>query len=102
MFGRCPINAHSKHIKVMSLALAALALAGIAGCRQDMHNQPKYIPLRASEFFTDGRSARMPVANTVGRNTRVEDTEFYKEKDVYLDNYFLTGKIGDLEGDKFP
>jgi hypothetical protein len=89
-------------VKVLALGFAALALAGISGCRQDMHNQPKYIPLRASEFFPDGRSARMPVANTVGRDTRIEDTQFVKEKDIYLDNYFLTGKIGDLEGDKFP
>lgn len=89
-------------LKSISFALAALALAGIAGCRQDMHNQPKYIPLRASEFFPDGRSARMPVANTVGRNTRIEDVQFYKGGNVYEDNYFLTGKIGNQEGDKFP
>jgi len=88
--------------KTLALGLAAVALAGIAGCRQDMHNQPKYIPLRASEFFTDGRSARLPVANTVGRDTRNEDTQFVKEKELYLDHYFFTGKIGALEGDKFP
>ncbi|MCU1284875.1 MAG: quinol:cytochrome c oxidoreductase monoheme cytochrome subunit [Acidobacteriales bacterium] len=67
-----------------------------------MHNQPKYIPLRASEFFHDGRSARLPVEHTVARGTTAEANQFYKEKDVYLDNYFLTGKIGTLEGDKFP
>jgi len=30
-----------------------------------MHNQPKYIPLRGSDFFADQRSARYPVAGTV-------------------------------------
>src|SRR6266481_6235114 len=77
-FGRCQINARAQHNKVRLLVLGftALALAGISGCRQDMHNQPKYIPLRASEFFPDGRSARLPVANTVGRGTRNEDTQF--------------------------
>jgi mono/diheme cytochrome c family protein len=49
---------------------ACLALAGllaVAGCRQDMHNQPKFIPLRESEFFTDHRSARPLVEGTVAR-----------------------------------
>ena len=41
-----------------ALPLFVLALAALTGCRQDMQDQPKYIPLRPSEFFTDGRSAR--------------------------------------------
>ena len=43
-----------------------LVLAGPA-CRQDMHDQPKYIPLRESTFFADSRSARPVVAGTVAR-----------------------------------
>jgi mono/diheme cytochrome c family protein len=43
-------------------------LLALSGCRQDMHNQPKFKPLRASEFFPDGRSARPLVAGTVARN----------------------------------
>jgi mono/diheme cytochrome c family protein len=43
-----------------------------------MHDQPKYIPLRESTFFADGRSERMPVANTVARGTLHEDTHFYQ------------------------
>ena len=54
----------------MSLALAA--------CRQDMHDAPRYDPLEASTFFTDGRSARMPVANTVARGTLREDEHLYQ------------------------
>jgi hypothetical protein len=61
-----------------SLALAALgALAFLAGCRQDMHNQPKMIPQRGSEFFADHRGARPQVLNTVARGQLHEDDYFY-------------------------
>jgi mono/diheme cytochrome c family protein len=49
----------------------------LAGCRQDMHNQPKYRPLRASTFFEDGMSARLPVAGTVPRGHLREDALLY-------------------------
>jgi len=49
-----------------------------AGCRQDMHDAPRYDPLEASTFFTDGRSARTPVANTVARGTLREDEHLYQ------------------------
>src|SRR5262249_30355899 len=42
-------------------------------CRQDMHDQPKYIPLRESNFFGDARSARPLVAGTVPRGGLRED-----------------------------
>jgi len=42
-----------------------------------MHDQPKYIPLRPSEFFTDGRSARPIPEGTVARGHLNEDTLFY-------------------------
>ena len=48
--------------------LAGLGLVGLlalSGCRQDMHDQPKYIPLRQSEFFADHRSERPLVEGTV-------------------------------------
>jgi len=32
-----------------------------------MHNQPKFIPLRSSEFFPDRRSARYPVNGTIAQ-----------------------------------
>ena len=59
----------------MWLALALVSL--LAGCRQDMHNKPKYTPLRSSDFFPDGRSARAPVPGTVARGQLREDTVFY-------------------------
>jgi mono/diheme cytochrome c family protein len=51
------------------LVLCVLA----CGCRQDMHNQPKYIPYRPSTFFLDTRSERDPVPGTIARGTLVED-----------------------------
>ncbi len=49
------------------MSTAALALAALLGCRQDMHDQPKYKPLRASRFFDDGRASRPLVEGTVAR-----------------------------------
>jgi mono/diheme cytochrome c family protein len=65
-------------------ALAFLALAG--ACRQDMHDQPKYKPLRASEIFADKRSARPLVEGTVARGTLREDAGYYtgKTKDGFV------------------
>ena len=57
--------------------LAGSALLLLAGCRQDMHNQPKMIPRRGSEFFADGRGARPQVENTVARGQLHEDSYFY-------------------------
>jgi hypothetical protein len=57
--------------------VACLALGpalGLAGCRQNMHNQAKYIPLRESEFFADGTSARPLPAHTVARGFLRADT----------------------------
>ncbi|WP_263350801.1 c-type cytochrome [Acidicapsa acidisoli] len=59
-----------------ALVVAAGALF-VVGCRQDMHNQPKFIPQRGTEFFADHRSARPQVENTVARGGLHEDTYFY-------------------------
>jgi mono/diheme cytochrome c family protein len=59
--------------------ILALAAASV-GCRQDMHDQPKYIPLRPSTFFADGRSARPLVDGTVARGHLNEDAAFYTGK----------------------
>jgi mono/diheme cytochrome c family protein len=55
--------------------LAAAVLA--TGCRQDMHDQPRYKPYAATDFFGDRRSARTPVAGTVARGHLREDTHLY-------------------------
>ena len=60
------------------MALAACVLG--AGCRQDMHNQPKYRGLRPSALFADGSSARPLVEGTVARGTLREDEAFFTGK----------------------
>jgi len=70
------------------LAGACLVLA--SGCRQDMHNQPKYRGLRASTFFADGSSARPAVEGVVARGTLQEDEGFF------------TGKVGKDDVKEFP
>jgi len=61
--------------------LALLVLFGLgAACRQDMHDQPKYRPLRGSELFADKRSARPLVEGTVARGTLREDAALYTGK----------------------
>lgn len=43
-----------------------------------MHDAPRYEPLEASTFFTDGRSARTLVTNTIARGTLREDEHLYQ------------------------
>ena len=37
--------------------LLAAGLLTLAGCREDMQNQPYYRPLRESDFYADKRSS---------------------------------------------
>jgi hypothetical protein len=53
------------------------AVQFVAGCRQDMQDQPKIISQRGSEVFADHRGARPQVANTVARGQLREDSYFY-------------------------
>lgn len=62
----------------------------LAGCRQDMHDQPKYRPFRKSDFFGDGRSARPLVSGTVARGELRDDL------------LFASGKSGTAFADTFP
>src|SRR5258708_14546846 len=75
-----------KSARVAMAILAAITTA----CRQDMQDQPKYIPLRPSSFFADGRSARPIPEGTVARGQLRSDKVFY------------TGKSGDTFVDKLP
>jgi hypothetical protein len=71
--------------------LAPLALLILcAGCRLDMHVQPRYNPLAKSDFFADQRSARPLVEGTVARG------------ELHDDAYFYTGKLGNNPGDYMP
>ena len=59
-------------------ALLLVVVAAGAGCRQDMHDAPRYDPLEKSTFFADEQSARPLVANTVARGLLREDRHFYE------------------------
>ncbi len=61
--------------------LALIAVAGLAGCRRDMQDQPRYRPLRPSGFFGDRRSERPLVDGTVARGQLRDDAAFYTGKD---------------------
>ena len=60
--------------RARTVACAVAALLAIAGCRQDMHDQPKYKPIRPSPFFADGRTSRPLVDGTVARGHLELDT----------------------------
>jgi hypothetical protein len=70
----------SRPSRARLVSAAALAILCAVGCRQDMHNQPKYRPLRASAFFADGSSARPLVEGTIPRGTLQADTAFFTGK----------------------
>jgi mono/diheme cytochrome c family protein len=68
----------------VGVALAALLLAALTlpACRQDMHDQPRFIPLRPSGFFDDGRSQRPLIEGTVPRGHLNDDLALYTGKDA--------------------
>jgi mono/diheme cytochrome c family protein len=49
----------------------------VGGCRQDMHDQPRYDPFERSRFFEDQRASRPLVAGVVARGHLDEDTAFF-------------------------
>jgi len=68
--------------------LAATAL--VAGCRQDMHDAPRYEAFEASSTFADNRASRTPPAGTVARGWLRDDEALY------------TGKINGQVATEFP
>jgi len=76
--------------RIVAVWVAALSIAGVAGCRQDMHNQPKYRALRGTAFFADGGSARPLIEGTIARGT-LQDNEA-----------FFTGKTGNAPVAELP
>jgi mono/diheme cytochrome c family protein len=51
-----------------------MLLAGaLAGCRQDMHDQPKLEAYEGSSFFADGRAMQLQQKGTVARGELIED-----------------------------
>jgi mono/diheme cytochrome c family protein len=79
-----------KHSSRLLALGSAAALLVIAGCRQDMQDQPKMIPQRGSSMFANHRSARLQVPGTVARGQ------------LYEDQYFYTGLIDGKEQNAMP
>ncbi len=76
-------------------AISALVIVSaisllLSACRQDMHDQPKFTPLRESTFFGDARSARPLVAGTVAQGQ------------LHDDPLLETGKSGGADASVFP
>ncbi len=71
-------------------AAGILFVAALTGCRQDMHDQPRFKPLAKSDFYGDLRSSRPQLGGTVARGQSHDD------------NYFYTGKLGAEPGDYLP
>ena len=72
--------------KLLGLGLLLI----LAGCRQEMYDQPKIKPLAQSDFYPDLRSARPQVDGTVARGQ------------LHADGYLYTGKINGNPGDYMP
>ncbi|HEX8355359.1 MAG TPA: cytochrome c, partial [Pyrinomonadaceae bacterium] len=70
---------------LFALALAPLPFA-LAGCRQDMQDQPRYEYYEPGDkkFFADGASSRQPVEGTVPRQVGE-----YRDRE----EYFFTGRV---------
>jgi mono/diheme cytochrome c family protein len=65
------LNLHCTMVLVGVLCLA------LAGCRQDMHDQPKYQPFERNAFFADQRASRPLVPGVVARGHLDEDQAFF-------------------------
>jgi mono/diheme cytochrome c family protein len=73
--------------------LAVLGLLFVsAGCRLDMHVQPRYNPYDPTDFFGDGQSARLPVPGTFPRG----------ELTLGPRELLYTGKVGGQPSEAFP
>jgi hypothetical protein len=86
-------NANRRGSIARGSLLAALAVVLLcAGCRLDMHVQPRYNPYDPTDFFADGQSARLPVTGTVPRG------------DLTLgpDELLYTGKLNGQPSEAFP
>ncbi len=74
----------------IAISAGTLLLLALAGCRDDMHNQPRYKPLAESDFFADHRSARPEIDGTIARGH------------LHIDTARYTGKFDGEDIDQFP
>lgn len=106
-----------------ALIIAGVAFLGLAGFREakmrhtpvewfnDMAHQPKFEPQHRSEFFNDGRAARLPIPGTVPIGFNLPGRYFQTEGNNLVDgnggftnrpDYYNTGRMGDVYGDGIP
>lgn len=71
-------------------AITCMAVAALSGCRQDMHDAPRYDPLEASVLLPGGAAAQPLVDGTVARGHENADELRY------------TGKVGGTDANLFP
>lgn len=74
----------------MRLGRIAIGALVLAGCSQQMSEQPRYEPLQASPFFEDGRASRPLVPGTVARGH------------LRADEHFSTGRSAGALADTLP
>ncbi|MDX1644195.1 MAG: cytochrome c [Thermoanaerobaculia bacterium] len=72
-----PIRAILPRPRLGLVVVLSATLLFATGCRQDMHDQPKYEPLEQSDFFGDGQASRLPVEGTVARGSLRQDSALY-------------------------
>jgi mono/diheme cytochrome c family protein len=77
------------------LLLTFLPAVFAAGCRQDMHDAPRYDPYERSAFLPNGSSAQPLVAGTVSRSAAGGAV-------LDEDELLQTGKINGQNSDVFP
>lgn len=75
---------------VQQMMTLLFVISALAGCRLDMHIQPKYLPDSPTEFFHDGRSERPLIPGTVARGH------------LRLDELMYTGRENGVESNRFP
>ena len=84
-----------------ALLPCAILAAALAGCRQDMHDQPRKKPQAASAFFRDGKSARNLVAGTIPHGPS-DDLHANDNRWLAEDAAFYTGKVDGKPVETFP
>jgi mono/diheme cytochrome c family protein len=76
--------------RVRTSLVLAIAVGLIAGCRQDMHDAPRYDPLEASPVLANGSSVQPLVEGTVARGFLNDD------------ELLQTGKVNGQAAAMFP
>jgi mono/diheme cytochrome c family protein len=72
------------------LPMLLLVVVFAAGCRQDMHDSPRYEAFESSATFADNRASRTPPAGSVARGWLRDDEALY------------TGKVAGQPVEEFP